>query len=125
MGCLPNLPNHRTRSRPTGFRDCRGAPEACEIVRVGVDGLSFIHPSAWKDIYGHGHADLTKCFSPKTTNPNQIIAAESGDRFRLCRAFLPVFSEKVLANQEPLMRVYIDLLIQQLSECAQSSEPAI
>jgi hypothetical protein len=36
-----------------------------EVVRIGVDELSFINPSAWKDIYGHGHAEVspncTKC----------------------------------------------------------------
>ncbi|KAJ4348114.1 uncharacterized protein N0V89_009486 [Didymosphaeria variabile] len=95
-----------------------------EVVRVGVDELSFIHPSAWKDIYGHGHAELPKYFPPKTINPNQIIAAKSGDHFRMRRAFLPAFSEKALAQQEKLMRVYIDLLIQRLSECAQSGVPA-
>ncbi|OAG02707.1 cytochrome P450 [Paraphaeosphaeria sporulosa] len=95
-----------------------------EVVRVGVDELSFIHPSAWKDIYGHGHAELPKYFPPKTINPNQIIAAKSGDHFRMRRAFLPAFSEKALAQQEPLMRVYMDLLIQRLSECAESGQPA-
>ncbi|KAL1601683.1 hypothetical protein SLS60_006598 [Paraconiothyrium brasiliense] len=95
-----------------------------EVVRVGVDELSFIHPSAWKDIYGHGHAELPKYFPPKTINPNQIIAAKSGDHFRMRRAFLPAFSEKALAQQEKLIRVYIDLLVERLSECAQSGEPA-
>ncbi|KAF9731228.1 hypothetical protein PMIN06_012090 [Paraphaeosphaeria minitans] len=94
-----------------------------EVVRVGVNELSFIHPSAWKDIYGHGHAELPKYFPPKIINPNQIIAAKSGDHFRMRRAFLPAFSEKALAQQEPLMRVYIDLLIQRLSECAGSNRP--
>jgi cytochrome P450 len=37
---------------------------------------------------------------------------------------LPAFSEKALAQQEQLIRVYIDLLMQRLSECAQSSKPA-
>jgi cytochrome P450 len=34
---------------------------------------------------------------------------------------LPAFSEKALAQQERLVRVYIDLLMQRLSECAASS----
>lgn len=94
------------------------------ILRVGTNELSFIDPAAWKDIYGHGHAELPKYFPPNTINPNQIIAAKSGDHFRMRRAFLPAFSEKALAQQESLIRVYLDLLIQRLSEFAQTDQPA-
>ncbi|KAH7065992.1 putative cytochrome P450 oxygenase [Paraphoma chrysanthemicola] len=93
-----------------------------EVLRIGVDELSFIHPTAWKDIYGHGHAELRKHFPPNTNNPRQIIAANSSDHFRMRRAMLPAFSEKALAQQERLIRVYIDLLLQRLSECAQSGQ---
>ena len=95
-----------------------------EVVRIGVDELSFINPSAWKDIYGHGHAELRKYFPPNAVNPNQIIAASSSNHFRMRRAMLPAFSEKALAQQERLVRVYIDLLMKRLSECAQSGKPA-
>ena len=96
-----------------------------EVIRVGPNELSFIDPNAWKDIYGHGHAELPKYFPQKSLNPNQIIAAKSsGDHFRMRRAFLPAFSDKALAQQEPLMRVYVDLLIKRLSECAESGHPA-
>ncbi|CAN9264299.1 unnamed protein product [Alternaria alternata] len=93
-----------------------------EVVRHGVNELSFIHPSAWKDIYGHGHAELRKYFPPNSVNPNQVIAADASNHFRMRRAMLPAFSEKALAQQERLVRVYIDLLMQRLSECAASSE---
>ncbi|KAJ8117026.1 hypothetical protein OPT61_g1678 [Boeremia exigua] len=94
-----------------------------DVVRIGIDELSFIHPKAWKDIYGHGHAELRKDFPPYAVNPNQIIAADSGNHFRMRRAMLPAFSEKALAQQETLIRVYVDLLIQRLSECAQLDQP--
>ncbi|CAN9194728.1 unnamed protein product [Alternaria alternata] len=93
-----------------------------EVVRHGVNELSFIHPNAWKDIYGHGHAELRKYFPPNSVNPNQVIAADASNHFRMRRAMLPAFSEKALAQQERLVRVYIDLLMQRLSECAASSE---
>lgn len=96
-----------------------------EIVRVGRNELSFIDPAAWKDIYGHGHAELKKYFPPNTINPNQIIATPSpSDHFRMRRAFLPAFSEKAIAQQEKLIRVYIDLLVQRLGELAEAGEPA-
>lgn len=117
----------RTFGRMGGYIDHQIAKEHCkhgEVVRIGVDELSFIHPSAWKDIYGHGHAELRKYFPPNVINPNQIIAAGSSDHFRMRRAMLPAFSEKALAQQEPLVRVYIDLLMQRLSECAHAGQPA-
>ncbi|KAF1976980.1 cytochrome P450 [Bimuria novae-zelandiae CBS 107.79] len=94
-----------------------------EVVRVGVNELSFIHPSAWKDIYGHGHAELQKYHPPSILNKNQIIAAKGPDHFRMRRAFLPAFSDKALAQQESLIRVYLDLLIKRLSESAKSGLP--
>src|SRR5690242_2757397 len=116
----------RTVGRMGGYIDLQIAKEHFkhgEVVRIGVDELSFVHPSAWKDIYGHGHAELRKHFPPNTVNPNQIIAAGSSDHFRMRRAMLPAFSEKALAQQEPLVRVYIDLLVQRLSDCAHSGQP--
>lgn len=117
----------RTIGRMGGYIDFQIAEEHRkhgEIVRLGVNELSFINPSAWKDIYGHGHAELRKYFPPNAVNPNQIIAANSSDHFRMRRAMLPAFSDKALAQQERLIRVYIDLLVQRLSECAQSGKPA-
>lgn len=95
-----------------------------EVVRIGTNELSFISPAAWKDIYGHGHAELRKYFPPNAVNPNQIIAADSSNHFRMRRAMLPAFSEKALAQQERLVRIYVDLFIQRLSECAQAGLPA-
>lgn len=117
----------RTIGRMGGYIDFQIVEEHRkhgEVVRIGVNELSFIHPSAWKEIYGHGHAELRKYFPPNAVNPNQIIAANSSDHFRMRRAMLPAFSEKALAQQERLVRVYIDLLMQRLSECAQSGKPA-
>lgn len=95
-----------------------------EVVRIGTNELSFISPAAWKDIYGHGHAELRKYFPPNAVNPNQIIAADSSNHFRMRRAMLPAFSEKALAQQERLVRIYVDLFIQRLSECAHAGLPA-
>lgn len=117
----------RTIGRMGGYIDFEIAKQHRihgEVVRIGVNELSFINPNAWKDIYGHGHAELRKYFPPKSVNSNQLIAANSSDHFRMRRAMLPAFSDKALAQQERLIRVYIDLLVQRLSECAQSGQPA-
>lgn len=93
-----------------------------EVVRIGENELSFIQPEAWKDIYGHGHTELPKYFPPNSMDSSKIIAAPGSNHFRMRRAMLPAFSDKALGQQEQLIRVYVDLLMQRLTEAAQSGE---
>ncbi|KAI1327216.1 cytochrome P450 [Xylariaceae sp. FL0255] len=95
-----------------------------EVVRVGPNALSFIRPEAWKDIYGHGHAEYPKYF-PAGVNMDKrkILAADSSNHFRMRRAMLPAFSDKALLQQEPLIRVYVDLLIQKLRDQSETGQP--
>ncbi|OTA76189.1 hypothetical protein M434DRAFT_402544 [Hypoxylon sp. CO27-5] len=94
-----------------------------EVIRVAPNQVSFINPQAWKDIYGHGHADFPKSY-PKGINmdPKKIISANASDHFRYRRAMLPAFSDKALSQQEPLIRVYVDLLVERLREVAQTDK---
>ncbi|KAI1770481.1 cytochrome P450 [Hypoxylon cercidicola] len=94
-----------------------------EAIRISPNQVSFINPQAWKDIYGHGHAELPKYF-PKGVpmDPKKIIAANAPDHFRYRRAMLPAFSDKALAQQEPLIKVYVDLLMERLREVAETGE---
>ncbi|KAI1102933.1 cytochrome P450 [Jackrogersella minutella] len=96
-----------------------------EVVRVTPDTVSFINPQAWKDIYGHGHAECPKYY-PEGINmdPKKIISANASDHFRYRRAMLPAFSDKALSQQEPLIKVYVDLLIERLREVAQAGKKA-
>ncbi|KAI8635575.1 cytochrome P450 [Xylariaceae sp. FL1651] len=88
-----------------------------EVMRVSPDAVYFLSPQAWKDIYGHGHAEFPK-FYPEgiRLDPKNIISSNPQDHFRLRRAMLPAFSDKALTQQEPLIRTYVDLLIQRLQE---------
>lgn len=92
-----------------------------EIVRISPNAISFINPQAWKDIYGHGHAEFPKHY-PKGINmdPKKIISSNASDHFRFRRAMLPAFSDKALAQQEPLIKVYVDLLVERLREVSES-----
>ncbi|KAI1393308.1 cytochrome P450 [Hypoxylon trugodes] len=94
-----------------------------EAIRVSPDQLSFINPQAWKDIYGHGHAEFPKSY-PKGINMDtkKIISANSSDHFRFRRAMLPAFSDKALGQQEPLIKVYVDLLVERLREVARTGQ---
>ncbi|KAI1363826.1 cytochrome P450 [Xylaria arbuscula] len=94
-----------------------------EVMRVSPNEVLFLNPQAWKDIYGHGHAELPK-FYPEGAHmhPKNIIASNAQDHFRLRRAMLPAFSDKALTQQEPLIRGYVDLLIKRLREVSETEE---
>lgn len=93
------------------------------IVRISPNELTFTTAEAWKDIYGHGHAEYPKFF-PEGFRPGEngrksdIISSNAQDHFRFRRAMLPAFSDRALAQQEPIIRQYVDLLIQRLGEVA-------
>ena len=90
-----------------------------EVVRYTPLEVSFISADAWKDIYGHGHP-LQKWTFPqlpgeagkKQEMDSNIIAANDADHARYRKSLSHAFSEKALRDQEPLMKVYIDLLIE-------------
>jgi cytochrome P450 len=94
-----------------------------EVVRVNANEIAFIRPEAWKDIYGHGHAEFPKHFPGLKLDTQKIVFSHSKDHFRYRRAMLPAFSDKALRLQEPLMRVYIDLLVKRLREQAEIGKP--
>ncbi|EXJ66737.1 uncharacterized protein A1O5_09932 [Cladophialophora psammophila CBS 110553] len=93
------------------------------VVRLGPNELTFTSGQSWRDIYGHGHVELPKVF-PKGTGhgdsgrPSEIISADARTHFRFRRAMLPAFSNKALDQQEPLIQVYVDLLIDKLRRVA-------
>ena len=93
-------------------------------VRFGPDEVSFITAEAWKDIYAHGHGDwqLPKVLH-STSNPSDIISANNADHTRLRRALSHAFSAKGLQTQEPVLRGYVDKLINRLEEIASSPNP--
>ncbi|KAJ2998612.1 hypothetical protein NUW58_g262 [Xylaria curta] len=93
-----------------------------EVMRVSPDEVFFLDPQAWKDIYGHGHAEFPK-FYPEGVHmhPKKIISSNAQDHFRLRRAMLPAFSDKALTQQEPLIRTYVDLLIKRLREVSETT----
>ncbi|KAH6972117.1 cytochrome P450 [Ilyonectria sp. MPI-CAGE-AT-0026] len=98
-----------------------------DIVRIGPRELSYTKAEAWKDIYGHrsGHELFLKEPAFYMDPPNGIPSLFSSDHKyhpRLRRPMAHAFSEKALRSQEPLMRVYIDLLIQGLRDKADTGE---
>lgn len=95
------------------------------VVRIAPDELSFTHPDAWKDIYGHrvgnNHnvLELPKAgrfYRTRGTLPN-IISEEDRAHHGLVRRVLSHgFSDKNLRARESVITGYADKLIRQLRE---------
>jgi len=99
-----------------------------EVVRYTSTEVSFITADAWKDMYSHGHV-LEKVPFPQPPGKveekeigNNIIAATNADHGRFRKALSNAFSAKALRDQEPLIKVYIDLLIEKLKDVAESKQ---
>ncbi|KAL9110281.1 MAG: hypothetical protein Q9227_005188 [Pyrenula ochraceoflavens] len=91
------------------------------VIRISPTELTFIDEAAWRDIYGHGHAQMEK--DPRffrTTSDvlpaNDLIRANDADHTRARRQVAHAFSEKALREQEPIIKGFVDLLIQRLRE---------
>lgn len=95
-----------------------------EVVRISPEMVSFITAQAWKDIYGHGHKQLPKWNLKSQGQTSDIIIANDADHTRFRKALSHAFSEKALRDQEPLVKAYIDLLIEKLKGVAASEQPA-
>ncbi|ELR05414.1 hypothetical protein VC83_03574 [Pseudogymnoascus destructans] len=92
-----------------------------DVVRIAPDELSFTNADAWKDIYGyrHGHQPMPKdmsFYNIPSNGAHSLITASRADHSRQRRLIAHAFSDKALREQEPLIKGYVDLLIQRLHE---------
>lgn len=94
-----------------------------EVVRISPDELSFLHPDAWRDIYGHGVKDAPGHVPPKDWNrygrslsgaSALILERDPAKHARSRKIFTPAFSERALAQQAPLFIKYADKLVEVL-----------
>lgn len=95
-----------------------------DVVRFSPDEVSFITPQAWKDIYGHGHRQLQKFAFTSDMKTPDIISSNDSDHSRYRKALSHGFSMKGLGEQEPLLKGYIDRLIERLRKEALVDTPA-
>jgi cytochrome P450 len=99
-----------------------------EAVRVAPQEVSFTSAdTAWSDIYGFrtgkykntGAYMKDRTWYPKPVNGVwSMISADEEAHSRMRRNLSHLFSEKALRQQEPLIRSYVDLLVQRMSEHA-------
>ncbi|KAJ5726555.1 cytochrome P450 monooxygenase [Penicillium malachiteum] len=94
-----------------------------DVVRIAPDELAFSNATALKEIMGHQHGKefrkLKSFYRPVDASPVNVVNAEREEHSILRRQLAHGFSEKSMREQEPVINVYIDLLIQRLHEnCA-------
>ena len=98
-----------------------------EVVRVSPDELSFIHPDAWRDIYGHGTGQgkgTRGSVPPKhwlwygtaSNGVPHLVQTQSPHHAHVRRIFKPAFSDRALKEQEPLFMKYVEQLVGNLRE---------
>ncbi|KAI1083821.1 putative cytochrome P450 [Whalleya microplaca] len=102
------------------------------VVRIGPDHLSYTDTRAWKDIYGHrvgAESNTAEMPKARTFNrilrhiPTSIINADREEHSRFRRALSHGFSDNAMREQEPIIRKYIDLLLERLhQECGNGKE---
>ncbi|KAK8112892.1 trichothecene c-15 hydroxylase [Apiospora sp. TS-2023a] len=92
------------------------------IVRVAPEIISINHPDGMKQVRGHRHAgqpEHSKDPLHIAANAGNIIGADRDNHARFRRILAHVFSAQAMAEQEPLIKVYIDKLFAGLKrECA-------
>ncbi|POS73111.1 benzoate 4-monooxygenase cytochrome P450 [Diaporthe helianthi] len=94
------------------------------VVRYAPGSISFTTDEAWKIIYGPVHGQFEKYFLVNQIEPqSSIFTADDTNHARIRRGISHAFAPRSLAEQEPMIHNYIELLVQRLSDVAESRVP--
>jgi cytochrome P450 len=101
-----------------------------DIVRIAPDELAFSHPEAWKDIMGHrkGGLEMEKAswfYRPVEDEPTHVVNSDREEHSTLRWQLAHGFSEKAMRDQEPMIRGYVNLLLQKLRENCSLGDPMV
>jgi cytochrome P450 len=101
-----------------------------DIVRIAPDELAFSHPDAWQDIMGHKkeRSEFSKAnwfYRPVEDQATHVVNESREQHGRLRRQMAHGFSEKAMRDQEPLIRSYVDMLLDRLHEFCTSGSQVI
>jgi len=96
-----------------------------KVVRIGPNKLSFISPQAYKEIYGHrpGKSEMPKDqIYYGTLDKENLVGSNNADHARIRRLLAHAFSDRALREQEDIMKQYIDLFMERITEAANAGE---
>lgn len=91
-----------------------------DVVRVAPDELSYIHPDAWHQIYGHrpGKSEIMKdptFYAALASGKGSIISADRDRHSHLRKQMSHGFSERALREQESVVRSYADYFVERIT----------
>ena len=91
------------------------------VVRVSPEELSFVRPSAFKDIYGHkkaGQPELAKDkkYYSAMGEPTLLNSADMAYHSHLRKMLAPGFSDSALRKQETVIQEHLQIFITKLEE---------
>lgn len=101
------------------------------VVRVAPDELVFADARAWKDIMGHrssGEPEFEKANLIRRIfkdQPTTIINARREEHVQVRKQLAHGFSDRSLREQQPIIKTYVDLLIQRLYENCQAGSESL
>ncbi|RDL40050.1 Uncharacterized protein BP5553_00029 [Venustampulla echinocandica] len=95
------------------------------VVRVSPEMVSFIGPTAWKDIYGYPAVKKFKKSGYLQLRPGvpDVLTANGVDHARQRAALNRAFSEKALREQEHHLQGHIDLFMERMEQRCDQVEP--
>lgn len=94
------------------------------VVRYASGALTFTTGEAWKTIYGPAHGQFPKYMASQQLEPqSNIISADDANHARIRRGVSHAFAPRTLAEQEPMIHGFVELLVQRLSDVAESRAP--
>lgn len=99
------------------------------VVRIAPDELAYADATAWKDIAGHNpkgeeNGKWEPFYRPVPDMPRDIISSDRYTHGALRRQLAHGFSDRSMREQEPIIKSYVDLLMQRLKEnCNQGQTP--
>ncbi|KAL1898233.1 hypothetical protein Sste5346_003639 [Sporothrix stenoceras] len=110
-----------------------------DIVRVGPNEVSFSAAHGWSDVFGQkripaaesqgGHAYIENpkehLFYSTITRRDSLIAMPQADHIIARKTINSAFSNKAVAEQEPLVQRHVDKLIRLLHDAAKSKDAEI
>ena len=91
------------------------------VIRAAPNELSYISPTAWKDIYGYPEKSKEEFPKDKRYHAGfaasqSILTADRHDHRRLRKMLAPGFSNKAIRGQELILQQYVGFLFQKLYE---------
>lgn len=97
-----------------------------DVVRVAPDELSFIDPTAWRDIYPKNFLRPNEYKDqPPGKSAANLIACTETEHVRFRKVLAPGFSERYVMEQEGIIQGYVDRLIEKINARTEQQQEGI